>query len=283
MIHLSRNSKMKLLPVTSLAFLLSTLSCGLLASTTPFAVEPLEDEYIKVEVRGKLNNEIMAIGGETTGVIITANGVTWELDLSNSPDSQKKSKALNGKVVVVKGNLTMKRGVEIRQRWIVKVDSIEAGTAGQPDLSILDIESDDVKKLEVSQTFGGFRETQIFYTFPKENVILKLRIDNKNKDFAVTGKVIVFPKSTTAEGLAKWLNNQHSDGLYPDIPLPITTLDMAKDICSSRNAKFTEKIDSRLGSFDSYSIDFEVKDVERIGNYKISGFSGKATVHLKNK
>jgi hypothetical protein len=39
----------------------------------------------------------------------------------------------------------MKRGVEIRQRWIVKVDSIEAGTAGQPDLSTLDIKSDDVK------------------------------------------------------------------------------------------------------------------------------------------
>ena len=65
--------------------------------------------------------------------------------------------------------------------------------------------------------------------------------------------------------------------------LVLATLDMAKDICSSRNAKFTEKIDSRLGSFDSYSIDFEVKDVERIGDYKINGFSGKATVYLKKK
>jgi len=274
---------MKLIPLISLAFLISILSCGLLASPTPLPVEPLEDEYIKVEVRGKLNNEIMAIGGETTGVIITANGVTWELDFSNSPDSQKKLKPMNGKVVVVKGKLTMKRGVEIRQRWIVKVDAIGAGTAGQPDLSTLDITSEDVKKLEVSQTFGGFRETQIFYTFPKKNVILKVRIDNKNKDFAVTGKVIVFPKSTTAEGLAKWLNNQHSDGLYPEIPLPVSTLDLAKNTCSSNNAKFSEKIESRLGSFDSYSIDFQVKDVERIGNYKINGFSGKATVHLKNK
>ncbi len=273
---------MKFTPVITLILLISIFSFGLLISRKTLAKEPAKDEYIKVEVRGKLNNEIMAIGGETTGAVITANGIAWELDFSDSPNSQRKSAAMNGKTVVVKGQLSVKRGIEIRQRWIVKVASIEAGTA-MPDLPILDIKNDDVKKLEVSQTFGGFRETQIFYTFLNQNLILKVRIDNKNKDFAVTGKVIVFPKSTTAEGLAKWLNNQHSDGLFPNIPQPISTLDLPNQLCRSTNPKFIKEIESTLGNFNSYSIDFEIKDVEKIGDFAIKGFSGKAKVHLKNK
>jgi hypothetical protein len=268
--------------VTTLIILISIFSFGLNVSQNALASEPVMDEYIKVEVRGKLNNGIMAIGGETTGVVISANGVTWELDFSNSLKSQQKLEAMDGQMVVVKGELSFKRGVEIRQRWIVKVASIEAGNA-KPNLSILDIKNDGVKKLEVSQTFGGFRETQIFYTFPKKNLILKVRIDNKNKDFAVTGKVIVFPKSTTAEGLAKWLNNQHSDGLFPNIPQPVSTLDLPNQLCHSMNPKFDKEIKTHLGNFNSYSIDFKIKDVERIGDFAIKGFSGKAKVHVKNK
>ena len=271
---------MKFFSATAAILLISVAISGLLTPQSARAEGLAQEEYIKVEVRGKLNNEIMAIGGETTGVVITANGVTWELDFSSTPAFRKKSQPMNGKMVVVKGKLSVKQGVEIRKRWIVKVESIQADN-GQPALSILDTKRDDVKKLEVSQTFGGFRETQIFYTFPTKNVILKIRIDNKNKDFGVTGKVIVFPKETTADGLGKWLNNQHSDGLYPDIPQPISTLDLPTKLCSSSNPKFTDKTETRLGNFDNYSIEFKVSDIEQIGNFQIRGFSGKAMVHLK--
>ena len=273
---------MKFSPVRTLILSLSITIASLLISRISHADGDALGDYIKVEVRGKLNNEIMAIGGETTGVIITAKGVTWELDFSSTPNSEKKSKSMNGKVVVVKGELSVRRGVEIHQRWIVKVESIQSDVADGV-ASLLNIRSDEVEKLEVSQTFGGYRETQIFYTFPKKNVVLKVRIDNKNKNFMVTGKILVFPKSTTPEGLAKWLNNQHSDGLYPEIPKPITTLDIPTRFCSSQNPKFIKKSNSHLGTFDRYSIEFNVNEVERIGDFKIQGFSGNAMVHLKNK
>lgn len=276
------NMDMKFSPVGTLILSISIAIASLLIPRISHADGDSLGDYIKVEVRGKLNNEIMAIGGETTGVIITANGVTWELDFSNAPNSEKKSKSMNGKVVVVKGELSVKRGVEIRQRWIVKVESIQSGAA-EGVASLLNIGSGKVEKLEVSQTFGGYRETQIFYTFPKKNVVLKVRIDNKNKSFNVTGKILVFPKSTTPEGLAKWLNNQHSDGLFPEIPKPVATLDIPTRLCSSKNPKFIKKANSHLGTFDRYSIEFNVDDVERIGEFKIQGFSGKAMVHLKNK
>lgn len=273
---------MKFSPVDTLILSISITIASLLIPRISHANEDALSDYIKVEVRGKLNNEIMAIGGETTGVVITANGVTWELDFSNAPNCKKRSKSMNGKVVVVKGELSVKRGVEIRQRWIVKVESIQS-SVGDGAASLLNIGSDEVEKLEVSQTFGGYRETQIFYTFPKRNVVLKVRIDNKNKSFDLTGKILVFPKSTTPEGLAKWLNNQHSDALYPEIPKPITTLDIPTRFCSSKNPQFIKKSNSHLGTFDKYSIEFNVDEVERIGEFKIKGFSGNAMVHLKNK
>ncbi len=83
-------------------------------------------EFIRVEVQGTLRTGIMAIGGETTGTIITAKGVTWELDLGHDDDLRKKAEKLNGKQVLIRGELTRRGGVEIKQRWIVKVSSLDA-------------------------------------------------------------------------------------------------------------------------------------------------------------
>ena len=83
------------------------------------------DEYVKVEFKGKLNSGVVAIGGETTGVVITARGITWELDFGRDAEIRKQADALNGKTVIVTGQLSVKRGVEIPRRWIVAVDSLK--------------------------------------------------------------------------------------------------------------------------------------------------------------
>lgn len=80
--------------------------------------------YVKVEVRGKLKTGIFAIGGETTGTIITAGNITWELDLGRNAKLLALAKKYNGKTATVHGTLTFKRGVERKSRWIVKVRSI---------------------------------------------------------------------------------------------------------------------------------------------------------------
>lgn len=82
------------------------------------------EDYIRVEVKGKLNSQVMAIGGETTGVTVSAKGVTWELELVNDRGLRRRAEQLHGKTVVVKGDLTVRKGVEIRERWIVNVKSL---------------------------------------------------------------------------------------------------------------------------------------------------------------
>jgi hypothetical protein len=85
------------------------------------------DEYIKVEVRGRLAHGIAAIGGETTGTVISAKGATWELDLRGNADLIRAAEKLDGRTALVTGALEVRKGVEIRQRWIVTVTTLKAG------------------------------------------------------------------------------------------------------------------------------------------------------------
>jgi len=98
---------------------------GMVSETDTAADEPKpEREYIQVEVRGRLRHGIAAIGGETTGTIITAKGATWELDLRGKPQFTKLAEQLDGKMVVVAGSLEVRAGVEIPKRWIVTVERL---------------------------------------------------------------------------------------------------------------------------------------------------------------
>jgi hypothetical protein len=89
--------------------------------------KPAEDS-IQVEIRGTLEHGIAAIGGETTGTIIKAGNVTWELDLSGDPKLTAAAAKLNKQKVVVSGAYYKKPGVEIAERHIVKVKSLSAAS-----------------------------------------------------------------------------------------------------------------------------------------------------------
>jgi hypothetical protein len=93
------------------------------------APPPPGGDYIKVEIRGTLRSGMMAIGGETTGTVITARGATWELDLKGVAQGRQKAESLDGRAVLVKGALEIRPGVERRERAIVTVTSLEAAPA----------------------------------------------------------------------------------------------------------------------------------------------------------
>ena len=82
-------------------------------------------ESIVVVVVGTIRTGSVAIGGETTGVTITAKGITWELDLGKNPEFAKTAKKFNGKQATVTGSLERRQGIEIPVRYIVIVKSIE--------------------------------------------------------------------------------------------------------------------------------------------------------------
>ncbi|MFQ3650026.1 MAG: hypothetical protein SNJ75_06810 [Gemmataceae bacterium] len=101
---------------------------ALMVSTSPAAdPEPKKkdkepDSYLKVEAKGKLRTGIMAIGGETTGVMIATPGGTFEVQLPRGTDADK----LDGKTVKVYGSLIQRKGVTVRGvRTIIEATKME--------------------------------------------------------------------------------------------------------------------------------------------------------------
>lgn len=91
------------------------------------AADGPDDKYIKVEARGTIRTGVVAIGGETTGVIVSANDITLELEIKD-PQLAALAKRLSGKIGVAKGTLRVMRGIEIPQRWIVTVGELQPGS-----------------------------------------------------------------------------------------------------------------------------------------------------------
>ena len=91
-------------------------------------VESVKDKKGSVDVtfRGKLRTGILAIGGETTGVELTDDGVTWELDLSHAKNLQQKTTDLHKTTVIAKGRLRKVKGIERPDRFVIRVSGLEA-------------------------------------------------------------------------------------------------------------------------------------------------------------
>jgi hypothetical protein len=89
------------------------------------AGEADKNDYIKVEIRGTIKTGIMAIGGETTGTIISTKDLTVELEVKDKKLREEAEK-LDGKTAIVKGTLTFRKGVERGQRMIVVVNDLKA-------------------------------------------------------------------------------------------------------------------------------------------------------------
>jgi len=82
------------------------------------------DHYARVEIKGIMQTNIVAIGGETTGIVIKVGDVSWELDLGENRELQELAERLNGKTVHIKGTLTRIKGIERGERNVVVVESL---------------------------------------------------------------------------------------------------------------------------------------------------------------
>ena len=76
-------------------------------------------------VRGRLVTGRAAVGGETTGTAVTADGITWEVDFGGSEQLAARAGELAGRPVVIDGVLERAEGVEVPTRWIVHARTLE--------------------------------------------------------------------------------------------------------------------------------------------------------------
>lgn len=82
----------------------------------------------------------------------------------------------------------------------------------------------DTKATEVSRYFSPLAHgpTKKFYVVPESNAVVVVATVDGTGDAAAT--IHLFPADVTAEGISKWINNQYSDALYPDVPKPLRSV-----------------------------------------------------------
>ena len=86
-----------------------------------------EKDYVKIEIHGTIRTGVVAVGGETTGVTITVDKTTFELEIKD-PELKKLAEKLNGKKATVEGAFEIRPGVEIKERRVVVVKKLSDGT-----------------------------------------------------------------------------------------------------------------------------------------------------------
>ena len=87
-----------------------------------------KDHGVSVVCRGLIHTDVVAIGGETTGVTIevTPDGEqSWELELQK--DDLEVARKANGSPIIVSGTVEVRKGTAIRERWIVTVRNLGFG------------------------------------------------------------------------------------------------------------------------------------------------------------
>jgi hypothetical protein len=102
----------------------SALTLGLVFFLA-LAVFAADKDAKKVEVKGTLRTGIVAVGGETTGTIIQTKDGQLELELGTNKELREKAAKLDGKMVAVSGTLEVRKGVEVKERKIITVMSLD--------------------------------------------------------------------------------------------------------------------------------------------------------------
>lgn len=152
--------------------------------------------------------------------------------------------------------------------------------------TVLDVKQAEARKFEANQTQIGYSSTRVFYTLAAQKAVVMIHLDNKpaggkGAAFPATGTVYRFAPDVTPDGLAKWLNNQHSDGLFPEVPEPTATFKLPAGSCKTSSQKRVGREDPGIGAYDKYAVEFQVSEVKIDAGLQLASFKDAANVFVK--
>ena len=75
------------------------------------------------EWTGRVQTGMMAVGGETTGIVLTVGNERFELQAADET-MRRQLRDLNGKTATIRGTLEVRPGVEVQSRRIITVSEI---------------------------------------------------------------------------------------------------------------------------------------------------------------
>ena len=154
--------------------------------------------------------------------------------------------------------------------------------AEQAGVRQLDVK--DAGKKEVSYSMIGLRDTLIFYTFVDQQAILQLKIGNKDESFPVSGRVLLFDKEASGEDLGKWVNNQHSDALFREVPKPVHIEPLPAGACvvtEHKQVGLTRDSGLRKTDYKNYEVEISMKAQDVAGKFLLAAFTDASKVYVE--
>lgn len=157
--------------------------------------------------------------------------------------------------------------------------AIFSGSASARELDVA-----AAKKTEVRHGQIGPRDTIIFYQFADQAAVIQLNMKQEAGKFTITGKVQLFAEGTNAEAIGMWINNQHSCGLFPEVPNPIVSVDLPADACTviESKRKAGDAVESPTGDkFEDHAVTFKVAEFKSAKGFTLKGFTAETGAFVK--
>jgi len=141
----------------------------------------------------------------------------------------------------------------------------------------------DTPALEVSRYFSMYARgpTKKFYRVPEAGSVVVVTTGDTAPDASAT--IHIFPEATSPKAIDKWINNRHSDALYPDAAKP----ERAIAIPAERfHATASDPLDHEVGpngdEYDRVRVDFTI-DGFQDGDVTVKPSTGSLDAFLRTK
>lgn len=165
-----------------------------------------------------------------------------------------------------------------------RLQAEEPAAATTPAATETELSIKTAKKEQVRHSMMGPRNTLLFYTFSAQKTVLALQIDNKNSTLTVSGTLHIFDPAATEESISKWVNNQHSDGLFVDAATPAHSLKLPDGAFTITERKRVSREKQPPGNeiLSDYQIKITAKEHRVEGKYRLPAFTDEANVFVKD-
>lgn len=144
----------------------------------------------------------------------------------------------------------------------------------------------DTAGLEVNRYYSlhAHGPTKKFYAFPDLRVVVVVHVNPASADQIETTAVVhCFDAATDPAGIEKWINNQHSDALHPEVPEPRRSIAVDP---ARLHAKVEGPLEHEVGGggdeYDRYRVDFTI-DGFTDGDLTVKPSRGSAAAFVRTK
>ncbi len=129
-----------------------------------------------------------------------------------------------------------------------------------------------------------YRSTLQIYHFPSKNAVLMIDFDNTKNQFTPTAVLHLFATEATPDQVAKWINNQHSDGLFVDPARPQQSVSINSNNIAITSSAYVESLTGYNGDeYEKYQVEFTVANYLEADTFHLNGFSDQAAVYLQTR